>query len=328
MFKSVRILSAGMATVVLAVSVTAAGAQPAWPTKTVKFIVPSAAASSPDRVTRMLALRLSSKWGQPVIVENKAGATTMIGTDFVAKSPADGYTLLSTFTSFVQVPALFRKIPYDTQRDFVPVTQTIEAEVVFLVRADSAYRTMRDFVAAGRAAKPPFSYASFGTGSSFHIYGEMLAKATHMEMVHVPYKGEAAATSDLVGGQVTSSFASVGTALPFIKSGTLRALGIVFPPHRSKVLPDVPTFGELGVPSPDVGAWFGILAPAGTPATIVQKVSADIREILEQPDVIANLREQGLVPIASTPDAFGGRIQEDLGRWKALLLGLGIQPGD
>ena len=155
---------------------------------------------------------------------------------------------------------------------------------------------MRDFVAAGKSAKPPFSYASFGTGSSFHIYGEMLAKAMRMEMIHVPYKGEAAATSDLLGGQVTSSFASVGTALPFIKAGTLRALGIVFPRHRSKVLPDVPTFAELSVRSPDVGGWFGVLAPAGTPTTIVQKVSADIREILEQPDVIANLREQGLVP--------------------------------
>jgi tripartite-type tricarboxylate transporter receptor subunit TctC len=199
---------------------------------------------------------------------------------------------------------------------------------VFLVRADSPYRTMRDFVAAGRTAKPPFSYASSGTGSSFHIYGEMLAKAVHMEMVHVPYKGEAAATSDLLGGQVTSSFASVGTALPFIKAGTLRALGIVFPQHRSKVLPDVPTFAELSVRSPDVGGWFGVLAPAGTPATIVQKVSADIRAILEQPDVIANLREQGLVPIASTPEAFGVRIHEDMGQWKALLLGLGIQPGD
>jgi tripartite-type tricarboxylate transporter receptor subunit TctC len=326
--KSARGLFAGAVALLLAVSATVVTAQQAWPNKPVKFIVPSAGGSSPDRVTRMLALRLSKKWAQPVIVENKAGATSMIGSDFVAKSPADGYTMLSTFTSFVQVPALFRKIPYDTERDFVPVTQTIEAEVVFLVGSDSPYRTLSDFVVAARTAKPPLSYASFGTGSSFHIYGEMLAKAMHMDLVHVPYKGEVAATTDLLGGQVTSSFASVGTALPFIKSGKLRALGVVFPQRRSKVLPDVSTFAEAGAPSPDVGGWFGVLAPAGTPSTVIQKVSADIREILEQPDVIASLREQGLVPIASKPEAFGARIHEDLRQWKTLLLEFGIQPGD
>jgi tripartite-type tricarboxylate transporter receptor subunit TctC len=251
----------------------------------------------------------------------------MIGTDAVAKSPADGYTLLSTFTSFVQVPALFKKVPYDTERDLVGVTQMVGVETMLLVRADSPYRNMREFVAAAKTASPSLSYASFGNGSSFHIYGEKLAKSMGIELIHVPYKGEAASTTDLLGGQVTSAFASVGTSLPFVKAGRLRPLGLVMP-TRSKVLPDVPTFAELGITMPDVGGWFGVLAPTGTPAAVVQKVSADIREILEQPDVVASLREQGLEPVGSTPEQFNARIKADLGRWKALLPEVGIQPGD
>lgn len=322
-----RLFTAGLATVLLTTAPAFVAAQQAWPAKPVKLVVPSPAGGSPDRVTRMVAERLSKKWGQPVIVDNKAGATSMIGTDLVAKSPADGYTFLSTFTSFVQVPGLFKKIPYDTERDLVAVTQMVGVETVFLVRADSPYKTMREFVTAAKTAKPPFSYGTFGSGSSFHIYGEKLSKATGMEMIHVPYKGESASTSDLLGGQLTSAFASIGTSLPFIKAGKLRALGIIMP-QRSKVLPDVPTFTELGAAPPDVGGWFGILAPAGTPAPIVQKVSADIREILEQPDVVAILREQGLEPVGSTPEAFAARIRGDLGRWKTLLPEVGIQPGD
>jgi tripartite-type tricarboxylate transporter receptor subunit TctC len=300
---------------------------PGWPTRPVRLVVPSPAGGSPDRVTRLVAERLAKKWNQSVLVENKAGATSMIGTEFVAKSPPDGYTLLSTFTSFVQVPALFKKIPYDTERDLVPVTQMVGVETVFLVRTESPWRTMQEFADSAKAAKPRLSYATFGSGSSFHIYGEKLAKALGFEMTHVPYKGEAQSTTDLLGGQVSSGFASIGTALPHIRAGKLRALAIVMP-QRSKVLPDVPTMTEAGVQMPDVGGWFGVLAPAGTPAPVVQKVSADIAEVLRQPDVVAILREQGLEPVGSSPDQFATRIKGDLGRWKALLPEVGIQPGD
>jgi tripartite-type tricarboxylate transporter receptor subunit TctC len=298
-----------------------------WPTKTVKFIMPSAAASSPDRLTRILAEQLSKKWNQSVIVENKPGATSMLGTDFVAKSAPDGYTLLSTFTAFVQIPALIKKIPYSTEHDLIPITQLVDVETIFLVRADSPYSTLEDFVAAAKAAKVPLSFGSFGSGSSFHIYGEKLAKAKNITLTHVPYKGEALSTMDLLGGQLDSSFASVGTALPHIKSGKLRALGIVMP-NRSKILPDVPTFLELNAKPPDISGWFGVLAPSGTPQNIVTKIYFDIKEILERPESLKILREQGMEPVLSSPELFSLKIHEDLIRWKQLLPEVNIQPGD
>ncbi|MGA0571313.1 Bug family tripartite tricarboxylate transporter substrate binding protein [Variovorax sp. VNK109] len=312
---------------VVGFSAAALAQTPPWPAKPVKFIVPSNAGGSPDRVTRLLAERLAKKWNQPVVVDNKAGATSIIGTDFVAKSPADGYTLLSTFTSFVQVPALFKKVPYDTEKDLIPVTQTVSVDVLFLVRADSPHKTLRDFAAAAKTANPPLSYGSFGNGSSFHIYGEKMNKALGINLTHVPYKGELPSTTDLLGGQLDSSFASIGTALPFLKAGRLRPLGLVSP-KRSPVVPDAPTFAEMGVAMPEVAGWFGVLAPAGTPPSVVQKVAADIREILTQADVVQTLRDQGLEPVASTPDVFKTRIQADLGQWKQLLPEVGINPGD
>ncbi len=298
-----------------------------WPTKTVKFIMPSAAASSPDRLTRMIAEQLSKKWGQSVIVENKPGATSMLGTDYVAKSAPDGYTLLSTFTSFVQIPALFKKITYNTERDLIPITQLVDVETIFLVRAESPFQTMDDFVNAAKVAKVPLSFGSFGSGSSFHIYGEKLAKAKNITLTHVPYKGEALSTLDLVGGQLDSSFASIGTAMPHIKSGKLRALGIVMP-HRSKILPEVPTFLELNAKPPDISGWFGVFAPAGTPNAILIKVYLDIKEVLERPESVKIMREQGMEPILSPPEVFASKIHEDLIRWKTLLPEVNIQPGD
>ncbi|MET4575414.1 Bug family tripartite tricarboxylate transporter substrate binding protein [Ottowia thiooxydans] len=317
----------GIAGLLLATLAGPLAAQPAWPTRAVKFVVPSNAGGSPDRVTRLLAERLSKKWGQPTVVENKAGATSIIGTDFVAKSPADGYTMLSTFTSLVQVPALFKRVPYDTERDLVAVTQTVAVDVLFLVRADSPYKTLQDFAAAAKTAKPPLSYGSFGNGSSFHIYGEKLAQSMGVDLTHVPYKGELPSTTDLLGGQLSSSFASVGTALPFLTDGRLRPLGVAST-KRSPVLPNVPTLGELGMNMPDLVGWFGVLAPAGTPAPIIQKVATDIREILTQPDVVKILRDQGLEPVASSPEAFQRRLNEDLVQWKKLLPEVGIKPAD
>ncbi len=320
-----RLFAALCASYLFSAGATAATSE--WPSRPVKFVVPSNAGGGPDRVTRMIAERLSKKWGQAVIVENRAGATSIIGTDHVAKSPPDGYTMLSTFTSFVQVPALFKKVPYDTERDLQAVAQTVSVEVLFLVRADSPYRKLEDFIAAAKTASPPMSYGSFGNGSSFHIYGEKLSKAAGIHLTHVPYKGESPALSDLLGGQLSSTFASVGTALPFVKAGRLRPLGLVAD-SRSKVVPDVPTFEELKVPMPAVSGWFGILAPSGTPSAIVEKVSADVREILAQPDMTQTLREQGLEPASTTPQQFQQRIRNDLKRWAELLPEVGIQQAD
>ena len=298
----------------------------AWPTKPVKFVMPSPPASSPDRYTRLLAEKLSQKWGVPVVVENKPGATAMIGTEFVSKQPADGYTLLSTFTSFVQAPILFPNAPYDPEKDFAPVTQTMLAEVIMEVHADSPYKTLADVIAAAKAGTR-LSYGSFGNGSSFHIYGETVKRTMGVEMTHVPYKGEALILNDLLGGQINVGFNSIGTALPQIKAGKVRPLAIVSA-SRSKALPDVPTFPELGVPKLNGGAWFGILAPAGTPKAVVEKISADINFFLNQPDMQKWLRDQGLEPTGMTPDQFTQFIKADLAKWRQLITELGIKPND
>ena len=288
--------------------------------------MPSPPASSPDRYTRLLAEKLSQKWGVPVVVENKPGATAMIGTEFVSKQPADGYTLLSTFTSFVQAPILFPNAPYDPEKDFAPVTQTMLAEVIMEVHADSPYKTLADVIAAAKAGTR-LSYGSFGNGSSFHIYGETVKRTMGVEMTHVPYKGEALILNDLLGGQINVGFNSIGTALPQIKAGKVRPLAIVSA-SRSRALPDVPTFPELGVPKLNGGAWFGIFAPAGTPKAVVEKISADINFFLNQPDMQKWLRDQGLEPTGMTPDQFTQFIKADLAKWRQLITELGIKPND
>ena len=298
-----------------------------WPTKPVKIIMPSLPAGSPDRVTRMVAEKLAIRWGQPVTVEYKPGATTVIGTDFVARAPADGYTLLSTFTSLVQAPALLPKGPWDPERDFTPIVQFIRSEVVLLVRSDSPYKSITEFIQGAKVAKAsgaPLNYASFGNASSFHIYGETLKRGAGIDLTHIPYKGESASIVDLIGGQVVSSFNSIGTAMPHIKSGRVRALALVGS-VRSKVLPEVPTFGEAGVGKLDTSGWFGMLAPAGTPRSIVDKIAADTEQILALPEITEALRGQGLEPTGLGPDAFARFLREDLMRWKTLIQEVGIK---
>ena len=297
----------------------------AWPTKPVRFVMPSPPASSPDRYTRYLAEKLSQKWGVPVVVENKPGATAMIGTEYVARQPADGYTLLSTFTSYVQAPILFPNAPYDPEKDFAPVTQTMLAEVILAVRADSPYKTLADLVAAAKTAT--LSYGSFGNGSSFHIYGEAVKRAMGINMTHVPYKGEALILTDLLGGQISAGFNSIGTALPQIKAGKIRPLALVGS-TRSKALPDVPTFPELGIAKLNGGAWFGIFAPAGTPKPVVEKISADINFFLATPEMQKWLRDQGLEPTGMTPDQFTQFVKSDLAKWRQLISELGIKTNE
>ena len=297
----------------------------AWPTKPVKFVMPSPPASSPDRTTRYLAEKLSQKWGVPVVVENKPGATAMIGTEYVARQPADGYTLLSTFTSFVQAPILFPNPPYDPEKDFAPVTQTMTAEVILEVRADSPYKTFAELIAGAKAGN--LSYGSFGSGSSFHIYGETVKRATGVNMTHIPYKGEALILTDLLGGQISVGFNSIGTALPQIRAGKIRPLAVAAA-VRSKALPDVPTFPELGIAKLNGGAWFGIFAPAGTPKPVVEKISADINFYLNTPEMQKWLRDQGLEPTGMTPDQFTQFIRNDLAKWRQMITELGIKANE
>ena len=296
-----------------------------WPTKTVTLVVATQAGGGADRLARTLADYLAKKWGQSVVVENRPGATTIVGSNFVAKSPPDGYTLLFTLVGLVQSPALRKSIPYDVEKDFAPITQLVNSEILFLAQADAPYRSLQGFIAAARSASSPLNYGTGGIGHTYHIYGAQLAKAAGIELNPIPYRGEHDAITGLLGGQIQAVFGSIGTATPLIQDKKLQALGVVSK-RRWKGLPDVPTFAEQGVPIKELSTWFGMLAPAGTPVAIVNKVAEDVREALHQPRMARLVESQGMDVIANSPADFAERIHIDLKLWKQLVQELGISP--
>jgi tripartite-type tricarboxylate transporter receptor subunit TctC len=293
----------------------------------VKFVMPAAPGSSPDRVSRLMAQRLGTLWGVPVIVENRPGGTGTVGSEYVMRSAPDGYTALFAFTSVIQAPALLPKVPYDIEKDFAPVSLVAYAPVTLSVRADSPFRTLADLLAAAKNPASPVSYGTFGIGSTFHIYGETLRRAANVHMVMIPYKGEALALTDLLGGQIQATWASLGLISPHVAAGRVRALAIA-QPARSKVIPDVPTFSELGFPQVGTVTWFGVLLPAATPRPIVQKMSTDINRVLAQPEVANSLTQTGIEPAGTTPERFGEVLKIDSVKWRQMIQEAGITAGD
>ena len=314
-----------MATCALAASVAALAQT--FPSKAVKFVMPAAPGSSPDRVSRLMAQRLGTLWGVPVIVENRPGGTGTVGSEYVMRSAPDGYTALFAFTSVIQAPALLPKVPYDIEKDFAPVSLVAYAPVTLSVRADSPFRTLADLLAAAKNPASPVSYGTFGIGSTFHIYGETLRRAANVHMVMIPYKGEALALTDLLGGQIQATWASLGLISPHVAAGRVRALAIA-QPARSKVIPDVPTFSELGFPQVGTVTWFGVLLPAATPRPIVQKMSTDINRVLAQPEVANSLTQTGIEPAGTTPERFGEVLKIDSVKWRQMIQEAGITAGD
>ena len=300
-------------------------AQDAWPSKPVRFIVPVAPAGAPDRVNRLVAERLSKKWGQQVLIENRPSVGLIVGTEMVAKAPPDGYTLLSTLTAHVQTPFLFNKLPFDTMRDFVPITQMTEVDVMFAIRADLPFKTVKEFLAAAKSAPKPFTFGSTGQGSTYHLNGSALSKATGVELLHVPYKSEVAAMTDLAGGRIDASFSSFPSIQPMIQAGRVRPLALVSS-QRSTIYPDLPIFSDLGVTRLD--SWFGILAPRGTPEAIIRKVSADVREIMRDPEVVRTFAEVGIRTIGSSPEEFAKMLEVNLASWKKTIGETGLKASD
>lgn len=297
----------------------AAGAAKAdWPEKPVRIVLPGPPGSSPDRITRLLADHLSKKWQQPVVVENRPGGTTRIGAAMVATAPADGHTLLSTFVSHGMAKLLYPDTSYDPIADFSPVAKMVDTETVLVTRSDSPYKTLDELIEGVKQRGQPLQVGNFGNGSSFHFYTLMLGKDAGIEMLPVPYKGEALSLADMLGGHVEASFNSVGTALPHLRDGKIRALALLAP-QRSKVLPEVPTFTELGYPRLRHGGWFGLLAPAGTPQPVIDKIHADVEAVLGTPEVTQWLRNQGLEPAFESSQAFGDSLKRESGDWAELI---------
>ena len=290
-----------------------ADAAAGYPHRPIRLVVPVPPGGSSDGMARILGQKLTDKWGQQVLIDNRAGAAEVIGTDIVAKASPDGQTLLFASLRFSVNPSLL-KLPYDTIRDFAPVTMTAAVGNVLVVNVKSPITSVKDLIALAKQKPGEFTFASSGLGGAPHLIGEFFALTTGVKMTHVAYKGGGPAVSDLLGGNVSMSFASMTSSLQFVKAGRLRALA-VSSKERSAQLPEVPTMAEAGVPGIVVRDWQGVLAPNGTARPIVDKLAGEMRRILRDPANQERFATLGLDIIASTPDEFRDSISAEVQRW-------------
>ena len=316
-----------IAAVVLAAAAPPASlAQDGYPAKPVRIIVPYAAGGVADALPRIVGEKLAAKWKQPVIVDNKPGASGNIGMEEGARSEPDGYTLLLAAAGNMTVnPVLFGNLRFDTYKDLAPVTLLAASPNVLVVHPSVPAKTVKQLIAYAKQNPGKLNFASPGDGSGAHLAGELLNLEADIKTVHIPYKGIAPAVNDLLGGNVQMMFAGISTVLQHIKAGKLVALAIASP-RRSAQLPDVPTVAEDGLPGFDVTSWYGIVVRSGTPAPIVQKLQRDIAEALRADDVAAKLTALGLEGVGNSPEAFDGMIKAESRKWTEIVRKAGIKP--
>jgi tripartite-type tricarboxylate transporter receptor subunit TctC len=291
----------------------------AFPTKQVKIIVPQAPGGASDALSRIIAQKLGEKYGQSVVVENKPGAGGNIGTAEAAKSPADGHTLLLGYVgTHVINPHLYKNLGWDPVKDFVPVATLAAVPFVAVVNVDLPVKNTQELIALAKKEEGRMTFASAGNGSVNHLLGELFASATGVKMTHVPYKGAGPALTDTIGGRVQLSFTSLPSAVGHIKGGRLRAIALTSA-KRSESMPEIPTLADTGLPGFDVNPWFGLLAPAGTPADVVNQLNRDINEALHSADVKEKFSKQGAVPLVMTPAQFAAQLKQDLETWEKVV---------
>jgi len=312
----------------LALALPATAARAGFPEKPVTLVVPFPPGAATDIIARTVAERLGAKWKTSVVVENRAGATGSIGSNYVARSAPDGYTLLvATTSSHTMGPNLFRKRLWDPVKDFAPVTLLAWAPNVLEVNPSVPAKTVPELIALLKQNPGKYTFASSGTGSSIHLAGEMFKTLAGVDIVHVPYKGAAPAVADLLGGQVDMMFDTVALSLPHIQAGKLRPLAVTTR-QRSSSLPDVPTMEEAGLPGYEMAAWIGLLAPAGTPADVVAQINRDTREALALPEVKQRLFSVGTDVAPMEAAEFGRLIEQELPKYGKIMRDAGIRPGD
>ena len=288
------------------------------PSRSVSIIVPFPAGGTTDVLARALGQELSRTLGQPVVVENKPGAGATLGADYVAKSKADGYTLLMGAVHHTIATSVYRKLGYDFEKDFAPITTVALVPNVLVVNPQVPAKTVQELLAQAKAQPGKLTYGSNGTGTGQHLIGAQFEGMGGVQLLHVPYKGSGPLTTDLLGGQISMSFDTVTPVLPHIKAGKLRALAVTTA-KRSVALPDVPTLEEAGLPGFDMGTWFGMLAPAGTPKDIVARLNADMVKIIQSPEFRKKMDDIGADPIANTPEQMARQIKDDTARFARLV---------
>jgi tripartite-type tricarboxylate transporter receptor subunit TctC len=307
----------------IALLVPALAAAQGWPSRPVKMVVPFGAGGTTDVVARLLGQKLAELWGQPVVVENRTGAGGNIGADMVAKSPPDGYTLLMASGSILTAnPYMYKSLPFDAVRDFVPITNVASGPQVVAVGPTSTFKDLRELIAFAKANPKQVTYGSAGIGTQTHLAAENFAYTANLDMVHVPYKGETFAMTDLMGGQIQMATPNLGAAINLIQQGKLRALAVTSR-ERMPQLPDVPAAAET-LPGFENAGWFGLLAPAGTPREVIDRVHRDSARVLLSDEFKAKLAQQGMVPVANTPAEFAAAIREESQRWAKVIRERGL----
>jgi len=307
---------------VLSLIMLAALALPAaaqdYPNRTIRMIVPFGAGGPTDVFTRALGEELRKALGQPIVMENRPGAGTIIGTTEAARSAPDGYTLLMISATQTTVETLNPNKPYRLMRDFVPVAAVMNSELVLVVPQRSPVNTLKELITLARAKPGTLNYGSSGPGSNYHMAGELVKNLAGLDIVHIPYKGSTGARADIISGQIDMMFDSVPTMAPTIEGGRVKALG-TSGKARSPILPNVPTIAEAGIPDYNATIWIGVMAPAGTPKEIVDRLNREINKILVRPDIKESWHRQGANTMVMSPQEFGAYIQSEIDRWAKLI---------
>ena len=296
-----------------------------YPSKSIRLIVPFAAGGAVGAVARVLSAPLSASLGQSIVIDNRGGAGGIIGMDAVAKAPPDGYTLLLAHSGLTYMPGLYRKLPFDPAADFDGIITAVSGTYVLAVTADAPVKTVGELVAYAKANPGKLSYGSAGIGSTLHLAAEFFKRAAGIDVIHVPYKGAAQATTDLVGGQLQMMFGPTVAILPLAQAGKIRALAVTSP-KRSALAPGLPTMMESGVPGFEVTGWYGLAAPAGTPKHVVQQLNAAANGALTARELIEQFRLQGYEPLGGTPEDMNVQIKADVARWSKIIRDAAIEP--
>jgi tripartite-type tricarboxylate transporter receptor subunit TctC len=300
-------------------------AKAAYPDKPIRLMVPFAAGGNTDIISRAIGNELSKNLGVSVVIENRGGAGGMVGSEVVAKAPADGYTLLMVSASHVINPSLQKKLPYDTIKDFAAISMVADVPTVLVVHPSVPAKTLKELIAYAKANPGKLNYASAGKGTVGHLAAELLKSMAEIKMVHVPYKGAGPAMTDILGGHVQMIFSSMPAAMPHIQSGMLRSI-VMTGAKRSAAAPNIPTMAEAGLPGFEVSSGFGLFAPAKTPRTVINRLNAEVVKALRVPSVRESLASQGAEPVGSTPEEYDAFVRSEIAKWQKVCREAGIQP--